>query len=86
MWEIFERSEQIFCYLWIFMVVITVFSIAIIWSISQFITKPILLLAEKIQQIEQIDPEEIVLEKNISRRHWNWNKECGGQKNGSGFY
>lgn len=60
---IFERSEQIFCYLWIFMVVITVFSIAIIWSISQFITKPILLLAEKIQQIEQIDPEEIVLEK-----------------------
>ncbi|RHV63846.1 hypothetical protein DXB18_13240 [Clostridium sp. OM02-18AC] len=61
---IFERSEQIFYYLWIFMAVITALSVAITWCISQYITKPILLLAGKIQQIEHIDTKKLVLEKN----------------------
>lgn len=61
---IFERSEQIFWYLEIFMAVITVLLIAIILMISQYITKPILFFAGKIQQIEQAAPEELVLEKN----------------------
>ena len=61
---IFERSEQIVWYLEIFMAVITVLLIAIILMISQYITKPILFFAGKIQQIEQAAPEELVLEKN----------------------
>lgn len=61
---IFERSEQIIWYLELFMLVITVLSIAITWSISQYITKPILFLSDKIQKIEQSAPQDLVLEHN----------------------
>lgn len=64
---IFEKSEQIFRYLWVFMAVITVLSIAVTWLISQYITQPILFFAEKIQKIEQSRPEELVLNHNRFR-------------------
>lgn len=61
---IFERSEQIIWYLALFMVLISILSIASIWSIAQYITRPILILSEKIQKIEQSAPENLVLEHN----------------------
>lgn len=61
---IFERSEQIIWYLALFMLVITVLSIAITWSISRYITKPILFLSDRIQKIEQSAPQDLVLMHN----------------------
>ena len=61
---IFERSEQIIWYLELFMLLITVLSITVTWLISQYITKPILFLSDKIQKIEQSVPADIVLEHN----------------------
>ena len=61
---IFERSEQIIWYLALFMMVITVLSITITWSISRYITKPILFLSDRIQKIEQSAPQDLVLTHN----------------------
>ena len=61
---IFERSEQILYYLSILMIVITVISIMITRYISLYITKPILFLSEKIQQIDHMESTETKLENN----------------------
>lgn len=61
---IFERSEQILYYLSILMIVITVISIVTTRYISLYITKPILFLSEKIQQIDHMESTETKLENN----------------------
>lgn len=61
---IFERSEQIIWYLALFMGLISILSIASTWFIARYITKPILILSEKIQKIEQSAPQDLVLEYN----------------------
>lgn len=61
---IFERSEQILYYLSILMIVITVISIVITRYISLYITKPILFLSKKIQQIDHMESTETKLENN----------------------
>lgn len=62
--EIFERSEQIFAYLWIFMTASTALFLGIAISISRFITEPILFFADKIRLIEQSSPQELALGRN----------------------
>lgn len=62
--EIFERSEQIFAYLWIFMTASTALFLGIAISISGFITEPILFFADKIRLIEQSSPQELALGRN----------------------
>ncbi len=62
--EIFERSEQIFAYLGIFMAVSTALFLGIVISISGFITEPILFFADRIRLIEQSSPQELALKRN----------------------
>lgn len=64
---IFEKSERILGYLITFMGIITLLAVSGTWRISCYITRPIQILSDKIDLIEQNDPAAITLENNWFR-------------------
>lgn len=62
--DLFARSEQIIYYLLVCIVMFSAALVILVRSISDYVTIPILALADRIQNIEQDDPSLLHLEKN----------------------
>ena len=62
--SIFARSERMFVYVFVFMLLASAAFVGVAVGISRYITQPILFFAERVQKIEQSQPELLRLEEN----------------------
>ena len=62
--DIFARSERMIFYVFVFMLLSSILLVGVVIGISRYITRPILFFAERVQKIEQDEPELLQLEEN----------------------
>ena len=62
--SIFARSEKMFVYVFGFMLLASALLVGVAVGISRYITRPILFFADRVQKIEQNQPELLRLEEN----------------------
>lgn len=62
--SIFSRSERLIMYVFLFMCLASLALVGVVIGISGYITRPILFFADRVQKIEQNQPELLRLEEN----------------------